>query len=252
MRQASERIRTRSPSPRVPAGRRIYAIGDIHGRVDLLRRLHEKIAAHAASAPPAHCVIVYLGDYVDRGPQSRAVVDLLIEGPPAGFEAVHLLGNHEQALLQFLEDESIGPLWFAFGGMATLLSFGIAVTAGGLARAASLAPVQAQLCRAIAPHQLAFLRSLRPMHVEGDYAFVHAGVHPGIPLERQAAHDLTNIREEFLLSAHDHGKVVVHGHSIEEEPVVRFNRIGIDTGAYATGRLTCLVLDGAERAFLQT
>jgi serine/threonine protein phosphatase 1 len=236
----------------VPEGRRVYAVGEIHGRADLLLRLHELIATDAVRGPSAKPVVIYLGDYIDRGPQSRAVIDLLLERPLAGVEAVHLLGNHEQALLRFLDDTAIGPTWFDFGGIATLLSFGIAVTAGGLARAGSLSPVQGELRSVLAPSQLAFLRSLQLMHVEGGYAFVHAGIRPGVPLDRQTEKDLLNIRSEFLDSTLDHGKVIVHGHSIREEPEIRFNRIGIDTGAYATGRLTCLVLEGTSRDFLHT
>jgi serine/threonine protein phosphatase 1 len=236
----------------VPPGRRVYAVGDIHGRADLLDRLTRLIAEDAAAHPEAAPLLVYLGDYVDRGAQSREVLDRLIEGPPPGFEAVHLLGNHELAMLRFLDDVAIGPTWFAYGGMATLLSFGIRVTASALEGGAGLQALQARLRARLSTPQLAFLRSLELTHVEGDYLFVHAGIRPGVPLDRQSPDDLLQIREEFLRSPLDHGKVVVHGHTVTAEPEIRANRIGIDTGAYATGRLSCLVLEGNRRAFLHT
>src|SRR5215472_14676124 len=164
----------------VPPGRRIYAIGDIHGRADLLDRLTQLIVADAAArsevVPAAAPVLVHLGDYVDRGTRSREVLDRLIAGPPPGFTAVHLLGNHERAMLQFLDDTAIGPGWFAYGGMATLLSFGVPVTARALEGGAALAALQEGLRAALSPAELGFLQSLQLTHVEGDFLFVHAGI----------------------------------------------------------------------------
>ncbi len=237
--------------PTVPAGRRLYAIGDIHGRADLLRDLHGLILSDAAGAPAAHKSIIYVGDYVDRGIESRRVIDMILEGPLASFECIHLLGNHEKAMMDFLDDIEIGPDWLSFGGAATLYSYGVGLNSGGDSQERFLA-IQANLRQRLPASHLEFLRSLKLMHVEGDYCFVHAGIRPGINLDRQQEYDLLWIRDEFLMSSKDHGKVVVHGHSISRSPQVRPNRIGIDTGAFASGRLTCLVLDGTSQSFLQT
>jgi len=255
----------RRPQPahaQVPAARRIYVIGDIHGRADLLADLHRRILEDAAEHrsagkdEPGHGraahVAVYLGDYVDRGLESRQVIDMLLGRPLPGFQTVYLLGNHEQAMLDFQEDPAIGPAWMQYGGAATLFSYGINVQARLPAGVERLAHLSAELKRALPPRHLAFLRSLALMHEEGDYLFVHAGIRPGVPLDRQDRDDLIQIRDEFLGSDLNHGKIIVHGHTITERPEVRHNRIGIDTGAFATGRLTCLVLEGTSRALLQT
>lgn len=232
--------------PRVPPRTRVYAIGDIHGRLDLLRDLRAQIVADAHSANAADNVIIYLGDYVDRGPDSAGVLDLLIDAPLAGFRSVHLRGNHEEMLLGCLRDaERAARPWVNNGGAQTLQSYGVA--AGGVP-----AEVRAAFARALPPRHLAFLDGLPLHHAEGDYLFVHAGIRPGIPLARQAAPDLLWIRDLFLQSPADHGMVVVHGHTPVPEPEIRPNRIGIDTGAFASGRLTCLVLWDAERRILRT
>jgi len=237
-----------------PPGSRVYAVGDIHGRADLLDDLHRLIAEDAAGAAAARRVIVYLGDYIDRGFESRRVIETLIGRPPDGFEAVHLLGNHEQALLDFLDDVRAGPAWMSFGGDATLVSYAVGLPAS-LDRDARLEVARTDLKRKLPDAHLAFLRGLPTHHVEGDYLFVHAGVRPGVPLADQTREDLIWIREPFLGSTADHGHVVVHGHTIHPDigsPDLRPNRIGVDTGAYLSGHLTCVVLDGTERRFLQT
>jgi serine/threonine protein phosphatase 1 len=234
-----------------PAGSRLYIVGDIHGRLDLLLRLQDKIAEDARKEPAGVRRIFYLGDYIDRGPSSREVLDLLINRPQASLPASHLLGNHEAMLLRFLEDSSIGPEWLAYGGLATLMSYGVNLKADGK-HEQKLAAAQRALNENLPESHKEFLRGL-PRHASaGDYFFVHAGVRPGIPLERQTGSDLIWIRDEFLDSQDFHGKIVVHGHSYRTEPEVRPNRIGIDTGAYATGRLTCLVLEGPSMRFLTT
>ena len=248
-----------SAHPRVPDGRRVYAIGDIHGRDDLVRRLHRRIGEDAAeSANDANDknlakVVVYLGDYVDRGPGSFDVVEHLLGAPLEGFEAVHLKGNHEDFLLRFWEDGSLGEAWLMNGGLETLRSYGVEVldVDPGVAGDA-LAEVRRRLRQALPPGHLDFFRGLRSWHVEGDYLFVHAGLRPGVPLDQQKDQDLLWIRHEFLDSGADFGKVVVHGHTIAPEVHIAPNRIGIDTGAYYSGRLTCLVLEGATRRFLHT
>jgi serine/threonine protein phosphatase 1 len=230
----------------VPAGDRVYAIGDIHGRLDLLRSLHEQIRADWLTRPGARGTIVYLGDYVDRGSDSRGVVDDLLEAPPCGMTPVYLRGNHEQMLLDFLDGGPSG-MWLSNGGEATLSSYGLsrpAIAGGELLRD--------QFRHLLPRHHLEFLRALIPMYCIGDYCFVHAGVRPGVPLELQDINELIWIRGLFLDSDTDFGKIVVHGHSITPQVEWRTNRIGIDTGAYLSGRLTCLVLDGADRRILQT
>ena len=248
--------------PRGPEGRRVYAIGDIHGRDDLVRRLHRRIGEDAAQAANRgngtnggnlSNVVVYLGDYVDRGPGSRDVVDLLLEAPLEGFEAVHLKGNHEEFLLRFREGGSLGEAWLMNGGLDTLRSYGVEFL--DLDRGFAdddLAEARRRLRHALPPGHLDFFHNLASWHVEGDYLFVHAGLRPGVPLDQQKDQDLFWIRHEFLDSAADFGKIVVHGHTISPEVDMAPNRIGIDTGAYFSGRLTCLVLEGATRRFIHT
>jgi serine/threonine protein phosphatase 1 len=236
-----------------PPGTRIYAIGDIHGRLDLLTRLHEWIAADAASATAERRVLVYVGDYVDRGPDSSGVLDLLLDRPLPGFEIVHLLGNHEDAMLRFPDDIKVGPTWLTYGGVQTLMSYDIDPPASGALRdERELRRLQGEVRRRVPRRHVEFMRSMKLMHVEGDYLFVHAGIRPGIALDRQLRDDLLWIRSDFLESENDHGRIVVHGHTISEKPELRPNRIGIDTGAFFSNRLTCLVLDGVNHTFLHT
>lgn len=237
----------RAAEPSVPRGTRVYAIGDIHGRADLLREIHRLIREDFDRAPVERPVAVYLGDYIDRGLESRQVVDILLDEPLAGFERVHLRGNHEDFMLRFLDDAAIGPNWLLNGGTATLYSY-----AGGQHEPHDIARVQAALREALPSRHLDFFRTLSLSYVEGDYLFVHAGIRPHVMLEKQVPLDLMWIREEFLNSSAEHPKMVVHGHSIHFTPEVRPNRIGIDTGAYATGTLTCLMLQGTRRDFLHT
>lgn len=240
------------PVASVPPGIRVYAIGDVHGRLDLLRELHAKILDHAKEYPVARCVLVYIGDYIDRGYQSRQTLDCLLDSPLPGFHTIHLLGNHERTLIEFLDNVSVGPAWLRYGGRETLFSYGIDLDHDLASGEDCLLRIQAQLRDRLPERHRRFLSALPLTHEEGDYLFVHAGVRPGIPLGRQVTDDLLWIRDEFLDSTANHGKVVVHGHSISEIPELRPNRIGIDTGAFATGRLTCLVLEGSEQSFFST
>jgi diadenosine tetraphosphatase ApaH/serine/threonine PP2A family protein phosphatase len=235
-----------------PDGTVVYAIGDIHGRADLLGDLHGRIATHAATAGRARKLVVYLGDYVDRGPNSRAVIDMLIEAPLEGFEPVYLKGNHEDAMLRFLDDTSVGPSWLGFGGQETLASYGIDLHAMAPGPGDWLDTIQAELRERLPSDHRRFLEHLALSHSEGGYFFAHAGVKPGVPLEDQRPEDLMWIRDAFLDSRRDFGAIVVHGHSIRRQPEFRTNRIGIDTGAVFTGVLSCLVLTGETRDVLQT
>ena len=237
----------------VPAGTRVYAIGDSHGCADRLEALHDAIMEDSAQAETGaetgagRRVVVYLGDYVDRGANSRALLDLLIERPLAGFESVHIMGNHDEFLANFLNGTGDLGLWLYNGGDATLRSYGVdpATIYGNAPQ------IHGELLDRVPDRHIDFLNGLRPSHVEGDYLFVHAGIRPGVPLEDQDPKELRWIREPFLSWPDSHGKVVVHGHTPTREPAVRANRIGIDTGAVYGGPLTALVLEGAERRFLQ-
>ncbi len=237
---------------RVPEGQRVYAIGDIHGRADLLTELHSQIRDdHRAAGRCNSAVAVYLGDYIDRGTASREVIDLLLDEPLAGLESVHLKGNHEEAMLKFLEHPAIGPQWFGFGGETTVMSYG-ATAPRSLGDKAYYAELSDQMRVCVPSRHKAFLEGLKLQYRAGDYLFVHAGIRPGCPLEEQDPDDLLWIRSEFLNSRADHGVMVVHGHTPTARPDVRSNRIGIDTGAFASGALTCLVLEGGAKRFLST
>lgn len=235
---------------RVPESMRVYAIGDIHGRADLLRAMHRAILQDVADAAAERRVVVYLGDYIDRGPNSRETVDLLIEQPLPGFDAVHLLGNHEAFLLRFLEERTVAALWLRNGGHATCFSYGVDPAAPPEG-ADYLDWLQGSLDGLVPEAHRKFFAALRLSHVEGDYLFVHAGIRPGVPVDGQDPDDLLWIREPFLSSGRDFGKIVVHGHTPTDQPEQRANRIGIDTGAVYGGKLTALVLEGDGRRFLQ-
>ncbi|MDO8789859.1 MAG: metallophosphoesterase [Sulfuritalea sp.] len=231
----------------------IYAIGDIHGRLDLLVEMHDRIATDARQRSTQSKLVVYLGDYVSRGEDSRRVVDRVLEWLPEGFERITLKGNHEDLLLRFLDgDLDAGRHWFDYDGLDTLAHYGVAVPDRQTRDDASVAVLRDRFAAALPQSHLEFFRSLPASHRAGDYYFVHGGVRPGVPLPEQSEHDCMWIRKSFLDSDVDHGAVVVHGHSISSAPVVRHNRIGIDTGAYRSGVLTCLVLDATTRSFLQT
>lgn len=235
----------------LPPGERIYAIGDIHGRADLLELLQEMIVADAQARGQARNRIVYLGDYIDRGPDSRAVMSLVQRDDLDGFAAVHLRGNHEAMMDGFMAAPMENSGWLHSGGDAVLHSFGIAAVSE-FAAPPKLAEAAQALDRGLQPREREFLRRLQPSYRMGDYFFAHAGVDPHVPLEDQQPEDLMWIRQPFLTSKADFGAVVVHGHSMRREVEIRRNRIGIDTGAYASGQLTALGLQGRERWLLQT
>ena len=235
-----------SPNGRIPEGRLVVAVGDTHGRLDLLEQLWPQISDVARLSSARQRTLVFLGDFVDRGLQSRELVERLLTGF-AGFDAVFLKGNHDETLLQFLDDPKLGEVWRNFGGLETLRSYGVEHKPGG-----DWAQTRAEFVERLPATHLDFFRSLQLHYVCGDYLFVHAGVRPGLLLEHQSEQDLLWIRDEFLNSTMSFGRIVVHGHTPERQPVVRANRVGIDTGAYMTGVLTALVLEGREQRFLST
>ena len=248
---AEARTAAKGNAASVPRGSRVYAIGDVHGELGPLARLVAMVRRDASQSGADRRVLVFLGDYVDRGLESRKVIEFLLADPAPGFETVFLKGNHEALLLAFLDDAGTGRQWLAAGGQGTLYSYDVALPPGPR-NADCLESLRDAFAGALPGAHRAFLNGLAMFHVEGDYAFVHAGVRPGAPLAEQREDDLLWGSEAFLEDARDHGKVIVHGHSFAPEPVAGRNRIGIDTGAYATGRLTCLVLEGATRRFLST
>ena len=242
------RIPRPSPDPLLPAGLRIYAIGDIHGRFDLLQALAAEIRRDIGSAP-AQTVEIYLGDYVDRGPQSRDVVEWLIASEPICRRRICLIGNHEEMLLAARSDVFAMQNWLLNGGSQTLASYGMEV--GSCGSFAALEAAQKALAAAVPPAHFDFLAGLSRRAEQGRYLFVHAGIRPGVALSDQDPQDLVWIREPFLSSRADFGRIVVHGHSPAEEPEQLPNRINVDTGAFLTGILTCAVLEGSEQRFLQ-
>ncbi len=227
--------------PRLPDGVRVYAIGDVHGRADLLSSLLTVIDADLHRSKPERAIQVFLGDYVDRGPDSRAVLDILIERGKT-HETVCLKGNHELFLLEVMKEPARLEEWRQYGGLLTLLSYGVTPSMNPTPEE-QVELIEA-LKQAIPPEHLAFLEQLRPSFTCGDFFFVHAGIRPSIALEKQTAQDLLWIRDEFLNCEDRFGKYVVHGHTPVPVPDIRPNRINIDTGAYATGNLTLLTIQG--------
>ncbi|MBS0520742.1 MAG: metallophosphoesterase [Proteobacteria bacterium] len=237
---------------KLPAGEAVYAVGDVHGRLDLLQDLLDLIMDDARHASDARRSLVFLGDYIDRGLESRAVLDLLLRDPLPGFDTIRLKGNHEDALLSFLDGRTDGRDWLTFGGLETLMSYGVSLRSRPQTDDA-IGSLRLSAKAAIPKGHVDLMRACRLYHQAGDYVFVHAGVRPGVPLERQSATDMMWIRDVFLNSREPlPGHVVVHGHTICDQPQDRRYRINIDTGAFASGRLTCLVLRDADRRFLCT
>jgi len=236
----------RKARPRVPAGYRVYAVGDIHGRADLLSELLRRVDDDKMRGN-ATALEIFLGDYIDRGSDSRGVIDLLIARRQEQ-HVMFLKGNHEDCALEFLRDPGVLSEWKDIGGLNTLFSYGVTPTRHN--DPTSQSELAAALGRAMPASHRRFIQGLALSFTCGDFFFAHAGVRPGVPLQKQSARDLLWIREDFLLHEEDFGKVIVHGHTPANEPDVRSNRINIDTGAYATGRLTCLVLEGDQISFL--
>lgn len=231
---------------RVPAGQRVYAIGDIHGRLDLFEQLLARIEEDDSRRGPAETTLILLGDLIDRGPDSRRVVDRVIELVKTGKVRV-LAGNHEEMLLVSMQSEEALRHFLRHGGKETLFSYGLKPEEYSQSTLEDLIERMGDLVPAA---HLAFFHTMEDRIVIGDYLFVHAGIRPGVPVEEQTRSDLRWIRQEFLQHDQWHGHMVVHGHTITQEPAVMPNRIGIDTGAYASGRLTALGIEGDHRWFL--
>lgn len=233
---------------RVPEGCRVYVVGDVHGHRDRLERIHGRIRADLHHRPAASPLLVHLGDLIDRGPDSAGCVALLAAGPPIrGVPTVNLMGNHERMMLAALDREhhDDADRWLDNGGAEALASWGLRSTT-----------TPQEWLADIPPAQLVFLRDLRLSHIQDGYAFVHAGVRPGVPMARQRESDLLWIRESFLewngvMLPDAPARVVVHGHTIVDAPVLKANRIGLDTGAGKGGPLTCAVLEGDRVGLFQ-
>ena len=232
------------------AGYRAYAIGDIHGRLDLLEDLLAKIHAELQHYPSARTLLIFVGDLIDRGPSSAQVIERLRTYSRTGIQPVFLLGNHEEVLLRILRgDAELITKWRWFGGAECLQSYGVdPQQLAHVSETEALAVVRSAIPR----DHVEFLESFVDSCRFGDYLFVHAGIRPGVQFDQQSQADMRWIREPFLLDDTDHGFVVVHGHTIRDEVEERPNRIGIDTGAYRTGILSALAIEGGDRWLLDT
>ncbi|MBA3677893.1 MAG: serine/threonine protein phosphatase [Sphingosinicella sp.] len=239
----------RSSTPHsLPDGQRVYAVGDIHGRLDLLDRIIESIREDDERRGRANTRLIFLGDLVDRGPDSKGVIDRLIQLRNSGVVATFLLGNHDEIFLKALAgDIKAARMLTRIGGRETILSYGMSLEEY---QAYDFHELVRVLGRLVPSGHVEFLSTFEDYAEVGDFLFVHAGVRPGIPIDEQVPTDLRWIRREFLNSRLAHDRMVVHGHSISDEIDVRSNRIGIDTGAFASGRLTALGLEGQDIWFL--
>ena len=237
-------------APRTPDAVTVWAIGDVHGRLDLLRPLVGAIRRDV-ERESGRTIVVFMGDYIDRGPQSREVLAFLTDLPAdENIEWRFLIGNHEQTMLEFLEDPSVGSRWCEYGGEATLASYGLKVP-NLKHKTEAWARLAADLDHKLTARERAFLQTLELSIEVGDYFFAHAGARPGLPLDRQSARDLMWIRNSFLDSPLGFERVVVHGHTPTPEVHIDGRRIGIDTKAYASGVLSAVRFRGEARDIVQ-
>jgi serine/threonine protein phosphatase 1 len=236
-----------APAAAIPPGQRVYAVGDVHGRRDLFEALVAAIDADDAAAPPAETTVILLGDLVDRGADSAGVIALARAWQQRRRVRI-LAGNHEEMFLRSFTSLETFRHFLRHGGRETVLSFGVDRAAFAQA---DMEEAQDMMRAAVPADDIAFLKGFEDMIAIGDYLFVHAGIDPAVPIEEQKVHDLRWIREPFLSNAEPYGQVVVHGHTISEAPEDRGNRIGIDTGAFMTGRLTAVVLEGTHRRYIE-
>ena len=254
-RRSAEEAEAAAPEPvsvaaaGMPAGQRAYVIGDIHGRQDLLSVLLDRIASDREQHKETDSFLVFLGDYVDRGPASSDVIDMLLDLKQQEKNVITLKGNHEAAMMSFLQEPMKGKRWLHYGGDATLRSYGIDLALADLTEE-KIREAGKKLKKNLPDSHLQFITSLETSHMAGDYFFVHAGIDPDRSIENQKEHDLLWIRDNFLGHTGLFEKVIVHGHSIIPEPEFKDNRIGIDTGAFYSNILTCLVLEGNSKEIL--
>jgi serine/threonine protein phosphatase 1 len=227
----------------------VYAIGDIHGCLELLNTAHDKILLDASTSP-GQKLVVFLGDYVDKGPNSKAVLDFLIQSPPEDVVQVCVCGNHDAEFLKFLQNPKSNMGWLGFGGADTLRSYGVDVE-HILKKGGGLEALERMVKQAVPIAHVDFLATLPTLVEIGALIFVHAGLRPGVSLEKQTEQDLMWIREPFLSVGPDEPWLVVHGHTAEPRPVYGKRRIGIDTGAFVTGRLTVLKISGGKATLLE-
>lgn len=235
----------------LPAGTVVWAIGDIHGRLDLLDRLLTVMMDCSDHCDGTIPTLVFLGDYIDRGSNSRGVIDRLVTlADDPAFETRFLKGNHEDKMLEFMDDPTVGAAWCDYGGAQALESFGLKVPVLKH-RPEGWVSLSSDLVHRLTPRQRSFLESLEYSVTIGDYFFAHAGARPGVPLDEQSDHDLMWVRGSFLNSQAAFDKVVVHGHTPAEHPHIDHRRIGIDTKAYDSGVLTAVRLEGRDHRFVQ-
>jgi len=238
------------PAPAVPPGTRFYAIGDVHGRADLLAQLLKAIEADDAARAPAASQLIFLGDLVDRGPTSADAMEIAARIHRRRPDTRLLMGNHEEVFLRVLQgDRAAMGFFLKIGGRETMLSYGLSADDIDTMRDVELI---AALSARVPAHHHALLEAMEDIVIAGDYAFVHAGIRPDMPLDRQTTNDLRWIREPFLSHPNDHAKMIVHGHTVTSGVDEQPNRIGIDTGAFKSHRLTAIGLEGSERWFLAT
>ncbi|EJN03173.1 metallophosphoesterase family protein [Phyllobacterium sp. YR531] len=233
---------------RGPDKLRVYAIGDVHGRLDLLQEMHRLIHIENQKSPPFDWIVVHLGDYVDRGLQSRGVIDFLIDGQRKNHRILALTGNHDAGFLDFLNTGDTYGLFARHGGRQTALSYGVNIDFNN---DQSIASGREALKKAVPTAHIDFIRRLPRSMVFGDFFFCHAGIRPSVDLDRQDPEDLIWIRSEFLDDMRLQAKVIIHGHTPATEVEVRPNRINLDTGAYASGRLSAIMIDGSNKSFLE-
>jgi serine/threonine protein phosphatase 1 len=239
----------REGRPGLSDGLRLYAIGDVHGRLDLLDICLAGIDADIRTAGAEKILLLFLGDYIDRGPASRQVVERLLERARQS-DCIFLKGNHEEIFLSALKDVDAYRRWLRWGGLETIVSYGVKATFS-LSKEDMLRS-QEDFAKAVPSSHLGFFQTLRSHFSCGDFFFAHAGVRPGVELGAQHEQDLFWIRDEFLNSDMDFGKIVVHGHTPASNVEARSNRINLDTGAYYSNRLSCLVIEGQRLSILQT
>lgn len=233
---------------RGPDRLRVYAIGDVHGRLDLLQEMYRLIQAENEKSPPFDWVIIHLGDYVDRGPDSKGVLDLLVSAQKKTHRMLAIAGNHDIGFLEFLATGAPNGIFAYNGGRQTALSYGVSIDFNDLR---SVVTGRDALLRAVPPAHIEFLRSLKLSMVFGDFFFCHAGIRPGVNLDNQDPDDLVWIRQQFLDEPRLYPKIIIHGHTPVTDVEIRPNRINLDTGAVFSGRLSALVIDGEKKFFLE-